>query len=74
MQSKLMTPASSDPNDPNAAMGRSMTLMMPILMAWLSYSYAAGLALYFVVSNLASILQYALMGRFDWSNLFPARK
>jgi YidC/Oxa1 family membrane protein insertase len=74
MQSKLMTPPSADPNDPNAAMSRSMTWMMPILMAWLSYSYAAGLALYFVVSNLASILQYALMGRFDWSNLFPSRK
>jgi YidC/Oxa1 family membrane protein insertase len=73
-QSKMMTPTSSDPNDPSAQMSRSMTIMMPVLMAWLSYAYAAGLALYFVTSNLASILQYLLMGRIKLSDFIPFLK
>ena len=74
-QSKVMTPTTSgDPNDPNAAMSRSMTIMMPVMMAWLSYAYSAGLALYFVTSNLASIAQYALMGRIKVGELLPFRK
>lgn len=73
-QSKMMTPTSGDPNDPSASMSRSMTIMMPVLMAWLSYAYAAGLALYFVTSNVASIVQYVLMGRIKMSQFLPSRK
>ncbi len=62
-QSKVMTPPSANPNDQSAAMGKMMMIYMPVLMAWLSYSYSAGLALYFVASNLVSLIQYALMGR-----------
>jgi YidC/Oxa1 family membrane protein insertase len=43
-------------------------------MAWLSYSYAAGLAIYFVASNLVGLAQYALMGRLDFSKLFGKRE
>ena len=64
-QSKVMTPPSSNPNDQTAAMGKMMVIYMPLLMAWLSYSYSAGLALYFVASNLVSLIQYALMGRLN---------
>jgi YidC/Oxa1 family membrane protein insertase len=73
-QSKLMTPTNTDPNDPSASMSRSMTLMMPIMMAWLSYAYAAGLALYFFTSNIASLVQYLLMGRIQLSDLLPSRR
>ncbi|MCW5876782.1 MAG: membrane protein insertase YidC [Anaerolineales bacterium] len=59
-QSKMMTPTSSS-NDQGAQMGRMMNVYMPLLMAYISYIYAAGLALYFVTSNILSILQYALM-------------
>ncbi|MBT3240404.1 MAG: membrane protein insertase YidC [Chloroflexi bacterium] len=73
LQSKLMTPPSNNPNDPSAAMGKSMTMMMPIMIAWISYSLSAGIALYFVTSNVAGILQYGLMGRLKLENLFPKR-
>ncbi len=73
-QSKLTTPPSTNPNDQAAAMGKMMTLYIPVLMAWLSYSYSAGLAIYFVASNLVSLVQYILMGRIDLSNIFGKGK
>ena len=74
LQTKLMTPASANPTDQGAQMSKAMGLYMPIFMGWLAYSFSSGLALYFVVSNLTTILQYAIMGRLDWSNLLPTRK
>jgi len=73
-QSKWMTPPTSDPNDPSASMSRSMMIMMPVMMAWLSYAYAAGLALYFLMSNVFSMLQYIMMGRVKLSQIIPSRK
>ncbi|MBU1661372.1 MAG: YidC/Oxa1 family membrane protein insertase [Chloroflexi bacterium] len=73
MQTKLMTPPSTNPNDQSAQMSKAMGLYMPIFMGWLAYSFSSGLALYFVVSNVASILQYAIMGKLDWSNLLPKK-
>lgn len=64
-QSKMMTPASTNPNDQGAAMSRMMQWYIPVLMAWLSYSYSAGLALYFVATNLVSLVQYAAMGKLN---------
>ncbi len=60
-QSKMMTPA--NPNDQSAQMGKAMNLYIPLLMAYISYIYAAGLALYFVTGNVLSIAQYYLMRR-----------
>jgi len=72
LQTKLMTPPSTGgASDQSAQMTRMMGLYMPIFMGWLAYSFSSGLALYFVVSNLATILQYAIMGRLDWSNVLP---
>ncbi len=74
LQTKLMTPPPTGAqNDQGAQMTKAMGLYMPIFMGWLAYSFSSGLALYFVVSNLATILQYALMGRLDWNNLLPQR-
>jgi YidC/Oxa1 family membrane protein insertase len=73
-QSKWMSPPSSNPNDQGAAMSRMMTMYIPVLMAWLSYSYSAGLALYFVASNVVSLLQYVLMGRIDLSTILGRKK
>jgi YidC/Oxa1 family membrane protein insertase len=61
IQTKMMTP--SNPNDQSAQMGKAMNLYMPILMAYISYIYSAGLALYFVTTNLASIAQYYITRR-----------
>jgi len=74
LQTKLMTPPSTGgANDQSAQMTRMMGLYMPIFMGWLAYSFSSGLALYFVISNVATILQYAIMGRLDWSNILPKR-
>ncbi len=60
-QSKMITP--SNPDDQGAQMGRMMNLYMPLLMAYISYIYAAGLALYFVTTNILTIAQYYFMRR-----------
>jgi YidC/Oxa1 family membrane protein insertase len=70
LQTKLMTPTSATP-DQGAQMSRAMNLYMPLFMGYLAYTFSSGLALYFVTSNLAGILQYGLMGRLEWRNLMP---
>lgn len=73
LQSKLMTPASpSSGTDQSAQMSKMMNLYMPFLMGYFAYLWASGLALYFLVSNLVGIFQYALMGRLNFKNLLPA--
>lgn len=74
IQSKLMAPPSANPKDQTAQMTGIMNLYMPIFMGWLAYTLASGLALYFVVSNLAGVAQYAILGKANWSNLIPGRK
>ncbi|RPI35256.1 MAG: YidC/Oxa1 family membrane protein insertase [Chloroflexota bacterium] len=74
LQSKLMTPPSANPGDQAAQMSKAMNLYMPIFMGYLAYSFSAGLALYFVASNLVGIAQYAILGKANWRNLLPAMK
>ncbi len=76
LQSKLMAPptSSSNPRDPSAMTANMMNLYMPLLMGWFAYSLSAGLAVYFVFTNLIGIAQYALLGRLNWSNLMPKKK
>ena len=69
LQSKLITPPSANPKDQSAQMAGIMNLYMPIFMGWLAYTLASGLALYFVVSNVFGIMQYAILGKADWRNL-----
>jgi len=61
VQTKMMSPGSADGQ--GAQMSGMMNIYMPLLMGYISYIYAAGLALYFVTSNIVSMLQYVLMGR-----------
>ncbi len=74
LQSKLMTPPSTTPGDQAAQMSSMMNLYMPFFMGYLALTFASGLSLYFVVSNLVGILQYAIMGKADWRNLLPRPK
>ncbi|NSW53718.1 MAG: membrane protein insertase YidC [Anaerolineae bacterium] len=74
IQSKLITPPSADPTDQSAQMSKMMSLYMPLFMGYLAYTLASGLSLYFVVSNLVGILQYAIMGNVHWENLLPKKK
>lgn len=74
LQTKVMTPATANPNDQGASMSRSMNITMPLFMGWISYSFPSGLALYFLTSNVAAVAQYAIQGKVDWRTLIPGRK
>jgi len=72
VQSKLTMPASSpNPNDQAAATARIMSIQMPIMLFLFSLNYASGLSIYFITSNILSIVQYAMMGKVNWRNLLP---
>ena len=73
MQTKLTMPP-ADPTNQNAMMTNMMNIYMPLLMGYLAYTLSSGLALYFVVSNIIGILQYAMLGKVNWKNLLPGQK
>ena len=70
----MTIPPQTNPNDQAAQMNKSMTLMMPLMMGYFALTFASGLAVYIIFSNLLSLVQYALLGKIYWSNLLPARK
>lgn len=70
LQTKMTTATTPTNDDQSQQMTKMMTLWMPLFIGYLSYQYAAGLALYFFVGNIATIIQYAAMGRLKLSNLF----
>jgi len=72
-QTKLMTPTNAG-DAQSAQMSKMMNIYMPFFMGWLSYSFPAGLAVYFVTSNLSTIVQYALQGKVDLRRLLPFKK
>lgn len=74
MQSKLMATPNPDPKSQTSMMTGMMNIYMPFLMGWMAFTLSSGLALYFVVSNVIGIGQYALLGKVNWSNLIPGRK
>ena len=73
LQTKLMTPTTGG-DEQSAMMGRMMGVYFPLFLGYLAYSFPAGLAVYFVASNLVGILQYTAMGRLDLKNLLPGNR
>ncbi len=71
IQSKLTLPPSTNPNDQSAAMGKSMSITMPLMLGWFALTFPSGLAVYFITSNILGIVQYAAQGKANWSNLLP---
>lgn len=75
VQSKMMTPSTPPSSDgqPNQtqAMTQSMTTIMPIMMGFFSLQFSVGLSIYFIVSNVMSIVQYARSNTFNWRSLIP---
>ncbi len=65
VQQKMVTPPSTDPKQ--QAQSQLMVWMMPLMFAFLTLSFPSGLALYWVVSNIVSIImQYFITG---WGGL-----
>jgi YidC/Oxa1 family membrane protein insertase len=71
IQSKLTMPASTNPNDQSAQMSGMMSVYMPLMLGWFALNFASGIAVYFIISNVLGIVQYAVTGRANWSNLLP---
>jgi YidC/Oxa1 family membrane protein insertase len=74
IQSKVTMPASTNPNDQGAMMGKMMTLYMPLLLGYFALTFASGLSVYFIIGNLVGIAQYALLGKVNWRALLPGQK
>jgi YidC/Oxa1 family membrane protein insertase len=68
----MVTPPSA-PGDggQGAQMTQAMTLYMPFLMGYLALTFASGLALYFIATNLATIAQYMITGQANFKNILP---
>ena len=65
LQQKMVMPAAADPRA--QAQSRMMLWMMPLMFAFLSLSFPSGLALYWVTSNVITIvIQYYVTG---WGGL-----
>lgn len=74
IQQKVMAPPANAPKDQSSQMMGMMNIYMPLLMGWIALTLESGLALYFIVSNVIGIAQYAIMGKVNWGNLIPFRK
>lgn len=71
LQTRLTMPASSNPNDQTAQMTKMMGIYMPLMLGWFSLTFASGISVYFIISNILGIVQYAVTGRANWRNLLP---
>jgi len=73
LQQKMATPPPSPTMDPQQAqMNQTMLIMMPLMFAFFTLQFPSGLALYWVSTNVVSILlQYFYMGRkVNWRQIF----
>ncbi len=70
-QQKVLSPSGSTPtqsDNPAAGMTQSMQVTMPIMFGFFALSFAAGLSIYFIISNLVGVLQYWGMNRLGMLN------
>ena len=71
IQAKLTMPTSATPGDQSAAMSSMMSIYMPLLLGYFAITFASGLSVYFITSNILGIVQYAMQGKANWHNLIP---
>ncbi len=71
LQQKMLMPATPSGGtgdrqaDQAAQISRQMMLIMPLMFGFFSLSFASGLSIYFIASNLIGIGQYGMMGRLN---------
>lgn len=71
IQAKLTMPPSANPGDQTAAMSNMMSIYMPLLLGYFAITFASGLSVYFITSNILGIIQYAMQGKANWHNVIP---
>ena len=70
LQQKMVTPTTADPQQ--RAQSQMMLWMMPLMFGFLAMSFPSGLALYWVISNVITIvMQYFTVG--GWGGLAGAK-
>jgi YidC/Oxa1 family membrane protein insertase len=74
VQSKVTMPASTNPKDQGAMMGKMMAVYMPLLLGYFALTFASGLSVYFITGNLIGVAQYAMLGKVNWRALIPGQK
>jgi YidC/Oxa1 family membrane protein insertase len=77
LQQKIMSPSpssASQGDSPAAGMTQSMQVTMPIMYGMITFSLAAGLSIYFIISNVVGILQFWGMGRLGLTRTAPATR
>ena len=73
IQTKMVTPSGGAADSGQGAqMTQAMTLYMPFFMGYLALTFASGLALYFIATNLATIAQYVITGQANFKNIIPS--
>jgi YidC/Oxa1 family membrane protein insertase len=73
IQTKMITPAGGAADSGQGAqMTKAMTLYMPFFMGYLAMTFASGLALYFIATNLATIAQYVITGQANFKDIIPS--
>lgn len=63
LQQKMMTQPSADPQQ--ASMNQTMQLMMPLMFGYFTTQFSAGLAIYFVISNVIGIAMQWIIERIE---------
>ena len=68
--SKIMTPATTA-DAQQAAMSQQMTLMMPLMIGWMSLTLPSGMSVYWIISNVIGAAQYIFTPgtKIEWKNL-----
>lgn len=72
IQAKLTMPPTTTPGDQSAAMSGMMSIYMPLLLGYFALTFASGLSIYFITSNILGIVQYAMRGKANWGSLIPS--
>ncbi len=69
---RINRPPNADKNDPTQKSMNTMMVIMPLFSLWIGFSMSFGVALYWIASNLLSMLQAALLPRFIKAPVDPA--
>jgi YidC/Oxa1 family membrane protein insertase len=69
LSNKMLTPPASGDSQ-QAQMSKSMQLTMPLMIGYISLSFPAGLAIYWVTGNIFRFIQAIATGRSSLKNLF----
>jgi YidC/Oxa1 family membrane protein insertase len=68
---RIIPITATDPQGAQTSM--IMNVFMVILITNISLSLASGLSVYFIVTNIFSIIQYALMGKVAWKQIWTLK-